>query len=134
MTLAHHYATEHHQSGGGETVLFGTHQRHFYHIQTGFQLTVGLYFNTAPQVVQHQCLLHLGKASSTGRPACLMLLRGLAPVPPSVPLITIKSAWALATPAATVPTPLSDTSFTLMRAEGLVHFKSKISCAKSSIE
>src|SRR5690554_6198323 len=48
MTLAHHYATEHHQSGGGETVLFGTHQGHFYHIQTGFQLTVGLYFNTAP--------------------------------------------------------------------------------------
>ena len=45
-----------------------------------------------------------------------MLVSGEAPVPPSWPLMSTTSAWALATPAATVPTPTSATSFTLMRA------------------
>jgi hypothetical protein len=52
---------------------------------------------------------------------------GLAPVPPSAPLIVIKSADAFATPAAMVPTPVSETSFTLILAAGLTFFKSKIS-------
>ena len=39
--------------------------------------------------------------------------RGEAPVPPSWPEMVIWSAFALATPAATVPTPTSATSFTL---------------------
>ena len=34
------------------------------------------------------------------------------------------SAWALATPAAIVPTPASETSLTWMRAAGLAFFKS----------
>ena len=42
----------------------------------------------------------------------------MAPVPPSNPEISTWSAFALATPAATVPTPTSDTSFTLTRAAG----------------
>ena len=50
--------------------------------------------------------------SSQGRPACLIEDSGEAPVPPSWPLIRITSAWALATPAAIVPTPTSATSFT----------------------
>ena len=37
-------------------------------------------------------------------------------MPPSCPLISTTSACALATPAATVPTPTSATSFTEMRA------------------
>ena len=37
-------------------------------------------------------------------------------MPPSWPLISTTSACALATPAATVPTPTSATSFTEMRA------------------
>ena len=41
-------------------------------------------------------------------PACLSEVSGEAPVPPSWPLIRTTSAWALATPAATVPTPTSD--------------------------
>ncbi len=57
--------------------------------------------------------------SSQGSPACLMLVCGEAPVPPSCPLIRTTSAWALATPAATVPTPTSETSLTLMRACGV---------------
>jgi hypothetical protein len=51
-------------------------------------------------------------------PACLMEVSGEAPVPPSSPLISTTSACALATPAATVPTPTSATSFTEMRAAG----------------
>jgi hypothetical protein len=44
------------------------------------------------------------------------------------------SARALATPAATVPTPTSETSLTEMSAFGLTFFRSWISCARSSIE
>jgi hypothetical protein len=50
--------------------------------------------------------------SSHGMPACLIEVSGEAPVPPSSPLISTTSACALATPAATVPTPTSATSFT----------------------
>ena len=57
--------------------------------------------------------------SSHGRPACLMLVSGEAPVPPSWPLTRMASAWAFATPAAIVPTPTSETSFTETRASRL---------------
>jgi hypothetical protein len=42
----------------------------------------------------------------------LIDVSGDAPVPPSWPEISTTSACALATPAATVPTPTSATSFT----------------------
>ena len=64
------------------------------------------------------------RPSSQGRPACLMEVWGDAPVPPSKPETSTTSAWALATPAAMVPTPTSDTSLTLMRALRLAFFKS----------
>ena len=50
--------------------------------------------------------------SSHGSPACLRLVSGDAPVPPSWPEISTTSECAFATPAATVPTPPSATSFT----------------------
>ena len=62
--------------------------------------------------------------SSHGAPACLSEVSGAAPVPPSWPEMSTTSAWALATPAATVPTPTSATSFTWMRARGLAFFRS----------
>ena len=65
--------------------------------------------------------------SSHGRPANLILVSGEAPVPPSVPEIKILSALPFATPAAIVPTPTSDTSFTLTAAEGFEFLRSKIS-------
>jgi len=46
-----------------------------------------------------------------------------APVPPSWPEIRIWSALALATPEATIPTPVSDTSLTETRARGLEHLR-----------
>ena len=67
-------------------------------------------------------------------PACLIDDSGDAPVPPSWPAIVTWSAFAFATPAATVPTPTSDTSFTEIDACGFAFFRSWISCARSSIE
>ena len=52
--------------------------------------------------------------SSHGKPACLNDVKGDAPVPPSNPEIKTTSALAFATPDATVPTPTSETNFTLM--------------------
>ncbi len=72
--------------------------------------------------------------SSHGVPPCLMEVSGAAPVPPSWPEISTTSECALATPAATVPTPTSETSLTLMRARGLPFFRSWMSWARSSIE
>jgi hypothetical protein len=57
-----------------------------------------------------------------------------APVPPSWPEISTTSAFAFDTPAATVPTPVSATSLTWTRADGLAFFRSWISCLRSSIE
>ena len=53
-----------------------------------------------------------------------MLVSGDAPVPPSWPEISTTSACAFATPAATVPTPASATSFTWIRARGFAFFRS----------
>ena len=72
--------------------------------------------------------------SSQGTPACLMEVSGDAPVPPVSPAITRWSARALVTPAATVPTPISAPSLTLMRASGFEFFRSWMSCAMSSME
>ena len=44
---------------------------------------------------------------------------GEAPVPPSWPEISTRSALAFETPAATVPTPISETSLTETSAAGL---------------
>ena len=71
---------------------------------------------------------------SHGLPACLIDDQGEAPVPPSWPAMTTWSAFALLTPAATVPTPTSDTSLTDTEARGFAFFRSWISWARSSME
>ena len=64
------------------------------------------------------------RPSSQGTPACFNDVSGDAPVPPSCPEINTTSAFALLTPAATVPMPTSDTNFTCTRAAGFEFFKS----------
>ena len=64
------------------------------------------------------------RPSSQGAPAWRIEVNGDAPVPPLSPLMRMTSACDLATPAATMPTPTSATSFTEMRARGLAFFKS----------
>ena len=61
---------------------------------------------------------------SQGTPAPWIEDCGEAPVPPSWPAIVTWSALALATPAATVPTPTSDTSLTDTEPVGLAHRRS----------
>ena len=53
-----------------------------------------------------------------------MEVSGEAPVPPSLPAMSTRSALALATPAAIVPTPTSETSLTETSARGLTDFRS----------
>ncbi len=74
------------------------------------------------------------RPSSQGIPACFCEVSGVAPVPPSWPEMRTTSEWALATPAATVPTPISATSLTCTRAAGLADLRSWMSWAMSSIE
>ena len=66
-------------------------------------------------------------------PAKRMLDAGDAPVPPSAPEMTMRSAFAFATPAAMVPTPLSATSLTDTAARGFTFFRSNMSWARSSM-
>ncbi len=52
------------------------------------------------------------KPNSHGTPAFFIEDSGEAPVPPESPLIKTTSALAFETPAAIVPTPISETNFT----------------------
>jgi hypothetical protein len=61
---------------------------------------------------------------SHGMPAACTDDSGDAPVPPSWPEISTWSALAFATPAATVPTPTSETSLTDTRAFGFAQRRS----------
>ncbi len=61
---------------------------------------------------------------SHGTPAAWIEESGEAPVPPSWPAISTRSAFALETPAATVPTPTSETSLTETCACGLAQRRS----------
>ncbi len=61
---------------------------------------------------------------SHGKPLEKIEESGDAPVPPSWPEISTWSEFAFATPAATVPTPTSETSLTEMRARGFAQRRS----------
>ena len=61
---------------------------------------------------------------SQGTPAWWIEDSDAAPVPPSWPAITMWSALALTTPAATVPTPTSAHSFTEIDARGFTQRRS----------
>ena len=105
------------------------------HVAPGLELPVDLDDDPVPQPVGQQGLLGLGQADLPGDAG--VLERGQrAPrrCPPSWPEMSTTSEWALATPAATVPTPTSATSFTWTRAGGLADLRSWMSWAMSSME
>ncbi len=126
VTFTHHDTTFNYQCGSCNTPLFCTQQGshsditylsssvHLPAQQYGF----GVYFLPGSGAL-------LPRPNSHGKPACLIELIGDAPVPPSKPEISTTSAFALATPAAMVPTPAFDTNFTLIRAARLAFFKSE---------
>ena len=134
MADAHHHAAQRHQRRRCEAKFLGAEQRPNHDVAAGLELAIDLDHDTAPQIVEEQRLLGLGQTQLPRAPACLILVSGDAPVPPSWPLMSTTSAWALATPAATVPTPTSATSFTLIRRLLIAVLQSWINSARSSME
>ena len=125
MALAHHDAAHRHQRRGGEAELFGAQQRGDHHIAAGLQFAIGLHADAAAQIVHHQHLLRFRQAEFP-RNAGVLDANSAArrPCRRVSPEIRTASACALATPAATVPTPTSATSLTEMRAFGLTFLRS----------
>jgi hypothetical protein len=88
------------------------------HVAAGAQAAVHLHGDARAKPIQSNVCWVSARPISQGEPAVVSEVSGEAPVPPSKPEMVTWSARALATPAATVPTPTSETSFTEMRASG----------------
>ena len=103
-------------------------------VTAGADAAVDLHRDAAAQPVGDQRLVGLGQADLPGRAGVLDRGQRRGPGAASKPAMVTWSARALETPAATVPTPTSDTSFTETSPSGLTFLRSKMSCARSSIE
>ena len=88
------------------------------HVAPRHELPVGLDPDPGAKLVQHERLRVSARPISQGIPAQRIDERGDAPVPPSDRRSARWSAFAFATPAATVPAPASATSFTGTSASG----------------
>ena len=110
---AHHDAAGRDQRGGREAELVGAEHRPDEHVAAGAHAAVDLDRRSASagRFAAASAGSRRGR-SPTARPACWIDDSGEAPVPPSWPAMTTWSAPALATPAATVPTPASAASLT----------------------
>jgi len=124
VALAHHDAAHGDERGGGEAELFRAKQGGDDDVAAGLQFAVGLHLDARAEVVEQEDLLRFGEAEFPGKSRVLDGTERDAPVPPLSPEMSTTSAWALDTPAATVPTPTSETSLTAMRACGLTFFRS----------
>ena len=132
---AHHDAAGDDERRRREAELLGAEQGGDDDVAAGLDLAVDLHDDPVAQPVEHERLLGLGEAELPRRAGVLEATSaGVAPVPPSLPEMSTTSACALHTPAATVPTPTSETSLTWMRACGLAFLRSWMSWARSSIE
>ena len=121
----HHDAPQRHQGDGAEAELLGAQQAGHGHVMSGFaRPAVALQHHPVTQTVLYQGLLGFAQSQLPGQAAVADGCEPRAPAPPTSPLIRMTSAPALATPAATVPTPTSETNLTLMRALGLAHLRS----------
>ena len=134
VAFAHHDAPRRDQRRGGEAEFVGTEERADDDVAAGADAAVDLHRDAPAQAVGDQRLMGFGESDLPRRAGVLDRGQGEAPVPPSKPAMVTWSARALETPAATVPTPTSETSFTDTRPSGLTFFRSKMSCARSSIE
>ena len=134
MALAHHDATGRDQRRGGKAELIGTQQRPDHHVAARAHAAIDLHGDAASQSIGDQCLVRFGQ-SDLPRRSCVLdggQRRGTRTA--LNPAIVTWSARALATPAATVPTPTSETSFTDTSPRGLTFLRSKMSWARSSME
>ena len=113
VALAHHDAASGDQRRGGETELVGAQKGADDHVAAGAQPAVDLHGDAVAQPVEHQHLLGLGEADLPGRAGVLDRGQRRSAGAAVVAGDGTWSACALATPAATVPTPTSETSLTL---------------------
>ena len=91
----------------------------------GPQAAIGAQRHPFAQVVHRQNLMRLGQAHFPWQTGIFDAgRRARPPCRRCGPEIRITSALAFATPAAIVPTPLDDTSFTVTLARGLICFRS----------
>ncbi len=124
MALAHHDAAGGDQRRGGEAEFIGAQECADDDVTAGAEAPVDLDNDAATQPFTHQGLVGFGEADFPWRTCMLDRVSGEAPVPPSKPAMVTWSARALATPAATVPTPISDTSLTETWPVGLTFLRS----------
>ena len=124
MALAHHDAARRDQRRRGEAELVGAEQRADDDVAAGAHAAVDLHGDARAQAVQHQRLMRLGEADLPGRAG--MLDRGQRRSAGAAFEARDRDVIGLAleTPAATVPTPTSETSLTDTSARGLTFFRS----------
>ena len=116
------HAAQAHQRRRAQAEPLRAEQRADHDVAAGLDLPVDLEADAVAQAFRPGPAA-LGQAQFPRSAGVLDGGQGVAPVPPSWPLMRISSASALATPAATVPTPTCATSLTLTLAPGLAHFE-----------
>jgi hypothetical protein len=116
MALAHHDAAGRDQRRGREAELVGAEQRADEDVAAGLEAAIDLEATRERSPFSTSVWWVSARPISHGPPACLSEVSGEAPVPPSIAGTVMWSARALATPAATVPTPTSETSLTEISA------------------
>ncbi len=124
MALAHHDAAGRDQRGGGEAELVGAEQRADQHVAAGLEAAIDLEAHAAAQAVQHQRLVGFGETDFPWAAGMLERGQGRRARAAIIAGMVMWSARALATPAATVPTPTSETSLTEISASGLTFLRS----------
>ena len=124
VALPHHDAAERDQRRGAEAELLGAQQRGDHHVAAGLQAAVGLQHDAAAQVVRHERLVGLGDAEFPRQAGVLDARQRRSARAAAVAGDQHVVGVPFTTPAAIVPTPTSDTSFTLTRAARLAFFRS----------
>ena len=99
------------------------------------EAAIDLHHDAAAQPLAHQRLVGFGQTDFPWRPGSARSGQRRGTGAALKTAIVTWSARASATPAATVPTPTSETSLTETRPSGLTFFRNgRRSCARSSIE
>ena len=108
-----------------DAVFLGAQQGGDDDVAAGLEAAVGAQHDAVAQAVEGKQLVGLGQPHFPRRARRYLIeVCGLAPVPPLWPETRMTSALALATPAAIVPMPLSETSLTQTLASGLICLRS----------
>lgn len=134
LACAHHHTAFHHKSGGGEAELLRSQQRRDHHVTAGLQFAVALDDDARAKTIENQRLLGFRQTDLPWRAGMADGVERGRSGTAVIAGMSTTSAWHLATPAAMVPTPNSDTSLTCTRAFGLAIFASLMSCLRSSME